>query len=117
MTEDPQNELLATATECLVNVCIEGWRFTKAYLRVTSKLDAGEIKKSDGPWRYFIRQMEEKCGRTVGITLVNIEGQLFGPGIAANAVNIQDFTEGEPLFVDQMLEPIVMGPNGLGEWG
>ena len=46
-----------------------------------------------------------------GLKLVNVEGQLFDPGMAASALNIGDFGPDDDLFVDQMVEPIIMGPK------
>jgi hypothetical protein len=45
--------------------------------------------------------------------LVNIEGQLYDPGIAASPINIADFEATDHLLVDQMLEPIIMSAEGL----
>jgi hypothetical protein len=51
------------------------------------------------------------------LKLVNVEGQPFDPGIAASAMNLGDFAPEDALLVDQMVEPIVMGPNGLKRQG
>ena len=37
--------------------------------------------------------------------------------MAASAINIGDFSPDDVLLVDQMLEPIIMGPNGLRKQG
>ena len=47
------------------------------------------------------------------MNLVNVEGQSFDPGIAATALNIDEFEKNDKLIVEQMLEPIIMGPEGL----
>jgi len=52
-----------------------------------------------------------------GLTLVNVEGQMFDPGMAASALNIGDLGPEEVLMVDQMVEPIIMGPEGLKKQG
>jgi hypothetical protein len=48
-----------------------------------------------------------------GLTLVNVEGQPYEPGVAATALNSEDFGADDVLFVDQMIEPIIMGSEGL----
>jgi hypothetical protein len=37
--------------------------------------------------------------------------------MAASALNLGDFGPDDVLLVDQMLEPIIMGPNGLRKQG
>jgi hypothetical protein len=52
-----------------------------------------------------------------GFKLVNVEGQAYDPGMAASALNLGDFDPDDALLVDQMLEPIIMGPDGLRKQG
>ena len=49
--------------------------------------------------------------------IVNVEGYPFDPGIAATPLNIDEFGSDDALIVDQMLEPIIMGPEGLVRTG
>ncbi len=37
--------------------------------------------------------------------------------VAASALNVGDFGPEDVLVVDQMVEPIIMGPNGLRKQG
>lgn len=104
------------ATDPLINICVEGWRFAKVYTRVVSKLDAAEQTKYLSKVRYFIKQVEDTLKLT-GISLVTLEGQPFEPGLPVNAINIGDFADNSYLVVDQMLEPVVMGPSGLIKMG
>lgn len=52
-----------------------------------------------------------------GLKLVNVEGQSYDPGMAVAALNLADFGPEDMLLVDQMLEPIIMGPEGLRKQG
>jgi hypothetical protein len=45
--------------------------------------------------------------------IVNLEGQSYDTGAAATAINVADFSPDDVLVVDQMLEPIIMGTDGL----
>ena len=94
----------------------ESWRFSKAYCRVVSKLDAGEQNRYVSQYRYFIKQLEDSLS-SAGYTLVNIEGQIFDPGMAATPINIEDFAPDDIIVVEQMLEPIIMSDNGLVKMG
>ena len=62
--------------------------------------------------RYFQKKVEESLDAS-GLKLVHVEGQPFDPGTAASALNIGDFGADDQLLVDQMVEPIIMGPEGL----
>jgi len=106
---DPvKNALLSLAVEC--------WRFTRAYLRLVSKLDAGDQNRFASQYRYFQKQLEDKLS-TVGLRLVNVEGLPFDPGMAATAINITDFLTEDRLIVEQMLEPIIMSEAGVIKMG
>ena len=38
----------------------------------------------------------------------NAEGQLYDPGMAITPLNIDEFDPDDPLYVEQMIEPIIM---------
>ena len=96
----------------LIEVAVETWRFSRLFARVVSKLDAGEQSRYANQLRYFQKKVEENL-EAAGFKLVSVEGQAFDPGIAASAVNIADFGPDERLLVEQMVEPIIMGADGL----
>tara|TARA_R110001592_G_scaffold309059_1_gene583116 strand:- start:10159 stop:10533 length:375 start_codon:yes stop_codon:yes gene_type:complete len=100
----------------LIDIAVESWRFSRLFSRVVSKLDAGESGRYANQLRYFQKKLEESLEAS-GLRLVNVEGQPFDPGIAASALNIEDFGPEEELLVDQMVEPIIMGPEGLRKSG
>ncbi len=100
----------------LIDVAIESWRFSRLFSRVVNKLDAGEGARYVSQLRYFQKKVEESLDAS-GLKLVNVEGQPFDPGMAASAINIGDFGPDDHLLVDQMVEPIIMGPNGLKKQG
>ena len=66
--------------------------------------------------RYFQKKIEDSLDST-GLKLVNVEGHPFDPGMAATALNLADFAADDLLYVDQMVEPIIMGPEGLKKQG
>ena len=51
-----------------------------------------------------IAAAEEKAG----MKLINLEGQMFDPGMAVTPLNLDEFDADEPLLVQRMIEPIVM---------
>jgi len=102
--------------QSLIDIAVESWRFLRLFGRVVSKLDAGESARYLNQLRYFQNKVEETLDSN-GLKLVNVEGQPYDPGMAASALNLSDFGPDDVLLVDQMLEPIVMGPNGLRKQG
>lgn len=100
----------------LIDIAVESWRFSRLFARIVNKLDAGEAGRYVNQLRYFQKKVEESLD-AAGLKLVNVEGQPFDPGMAASAVNGGDFGPDDALLVDQMLEPIIMGPEGLKKQG
>ena len=119
----PQEGLMTQQTESneqmeqsLIDIAVESWRFSRLFGKVVSKLDAGESGRYANQLRYFQKKVEESL-KSNGLKLVNVEGQPFDPGMAASALNVGDFGPDDVLLVDQMVEPIIMGPNGLRKQG
>lgn len=96
----------------LVEIAVESWRFAKLFQRLLAKLDAGEGSRYVSQYRYYLKRLEESLGQA-GLRLVDVEGTPFDAGIAATALNAGDFGPEDVLTVDQMVEPIIMGPEGL----
>ncbi len=100
----------------LIDIAVESWRFCRVFARVVNKLDAGEASRYVNQLRYFQKKVDDSLD-AAEMKLVNVEGQPFDPGMAASALNIADFDPDDTLLVDQMVEPIIMGPNGLKKEG
>jgi hypothetical protein len=100
----------------LIDIAVESWRLSRLFGRLLAKLDAGESNRYVNQLRYFQNKLQDSL-HTAGLRLVNVEGQIFDTGIAASALNIGDFGPDDTLLIDQMLEPIIMGPDGLRKQG
>jgi len=100
----------------LIEIAVESWKFSRVFARVVGKLGAGEAGRYISQLRYFQKRVEQNLD-AAGLKLVNVEGQIFDPGMAASPLNIADFGPDDALLVDQMVEPIIMGPNGLKKQG
>jgi hypothetical protein len=110
---EPQDSKPDTDLErALIDLAVEGWRFARVFARVLSKLDAGEGARYVGQHRYYLKQLEHGLAQ-LGMRFVDVEGSTYDPGVAATAINLADFEPNAPLLVDQMIEPIIMGPDGL----
>ena len=112
----PQSESHERTEQSLIDMAVESWRFSRLFGKVVSKLDAGESSRYVNQLRYFQKKVEESLDAS-GLKLVNVEGHPYDPGMAASALNLGDFGPDDALLVDQMLEPIIMGPSGLRKQG
>ena len=99
-------------TRALLTLAVESWRFGRAGERVLMKLDESEQWRHQRQLRWFQKKIEESLSE-VGMRIVSIEGHAFDPGMAATPMNLEEFEPDDALVVDQMLEPIVMGPMGV----
>jgi hypothetical protein len=100
----------------LIDVAVDSWRFSRVFAKIVSKLDAGESNRYAGQLRYFLKKIEGHLDAN-GLKLVDIEGQPYDEGMAVSALNLGDFGPDDTLVVDQMLEPIIMGPDGMRKEG
>ena len=103
-------------SQAVVDLAIVSWRTSRLCARVIGRLDAGEGERYANQLRFLQRKVVEQI-EAAGMSLVSVEGQPFDPGVAASAVNLGDFSPEDELLVDHMIEPIIMGPDGLVKEG
>lgn len=87
------------------------WRFAQDYRRLISRLSPAEQSRFENKCIYFQRQLEKSLS-AVGLNCVNLEGQVYAIGMAASVLNLDDFSEGTDLTIDQMIEPLIMDTDG-----
>lgn len=117
MSEDQQIPVTHEAlVQSVINIAVESWRIGRVFDRMLTKLDAGEQARYQSQLRWFIKKVEESL-KDAGLRIVNVEGHRFDPGVAATPLNIEEFDANDALMVDQMLEPIIMGKEGLVKTG
>ena len=116
MSEAAEKPDLNLLRKSLLDIAVESWRFGGLFDRLLLKLDAGEQGRYPGQFRWFQRKLENSL-TDAGMRIVNVEGHAFDPGIAATPLNIEEFGSEDALVVDQMLEPIIMGPDGVVRTG
>ena len=103
-------------TQSLLDISIESWRFGKLFDRLLAKLDAGEQDRYRNQFRWFQKKLDESL-EVAQLRVVNVEGHPYDPGMAATPLNIDEFEPNDVLVVDQMLEPILMSPEGIVKTG
>ena len=116
MSADDQRFNRETVTKTLLDLAVEAWRFGRAIDRLLAKLDEGEQRRHERQLRWFQKKLQESLD-AVEMRIVSLEGEAFDTGMAATPLNIDEFGSDDTLVVDQMLEPIVMGPDGVVRTG
>ena len=104
------------ATEAIVKLAVESWRFIRVFEHAMSGLGAKEAARYRGFAGAFGRKIEAVLA-AIDMRMVSIEGTAFDPGIAATPLNIGDFEPDDELEVDAMIEPIIMNRGGLVRMG
>ncbi len=102
--------------EAAIEMAVESWRFGRAFERLTAKLDAGEQGRYQSQLRWFRKKIEDSLN-AFALKIVDLEGHSFDAGLAATPLNIEEFDAQDELIVDQMLEPVIMGREGIVRTG
>lgn len=98
--------------ESVIKIITENWRLMKLFMKVLTKLEASEANRYMNQVRYFQKTINDNL-ESINLRIVNLEGQQYDPGMAASPLNIDDFNSDDKLIVEQMLEPLIMGDDGI----
>ncbi|WP_342629135.1 hypothetical protein AAC691_04845 [Nguyenibacter vanlangensis] len=104
------------AEELLIDVAVESWRLSRTFQRSLDFRNEKAAGRQSSQISYFQRKLADTLS-LLGLRLVDLDGQPYDVGMAATALNAADFDADDVLYVDQMMEPIVMGPNGVRRTG
>lgn len=104
------------SSQIILELIIESWRFTRLFAKLLTKLDAGESQRYLNQFKYYLNQLDANLEK-IDCKLVNLDGQPFNAGMAVSALNIEDFAPDDLLIIEQMIEPIIMGPEGVLKTG
>ena len=99
------------AESVLAEFAVDSWRFAKDYAKAVLKLDANEQGRFASKLLYYLQRLTSSLDQ-VGMRVVNLENHPFEMGMAADVLNLDEFSSEDALVVDQMLEPIIIGPDG-----
>ena len=115
MVDDKDTRPIGTA-QIIAGLAVEAWRFDKTFQTVVGKLDAGEQSRFLGQHRWFLKRLVESLDQ-LNLRIPALENLPYEAGMPITALNIADFQSGEELVVDQIIEPVIMGPDGLVRTG
>ena len=107
-----QIEQVRKLQDSLVAIASESFRFQQVYTKVLSKLDINEQAKYSSQFTWFTKKVTKALDEA-GLRIVDVNGQLYDPGMAVTPLNIEDFETEDILFVVQTMEPIIMQDNAV----
>lgn len=102
--------------ENLVSIASELFRFERVFKKAIGKLELDDQNKYASQFAWFEKRVT-KALDDAGLHLVNIEGQVYDPGMAVIPLNMDEFEPDDKLFVEQIIEPIIMSENAVYKTG
>lgn len=103
-------------TDSIIAIASEMFRFQRVFAKAISKLDIEERNKYNSQFAWFSKKVI-KAIDDAGLRIVNIDGQLYDPGMAVTPLNIEDFETDDVLYVVQTMEQIIMQENTVVKTG
>ncbi len=100
----------------LIELAIENWKTTQVFHKLLLKADVQDQLRYNNKLNWFMKKTEDYLEAT-GLRVVNVEGEKYDTGMAVTAINLDEYENAPTLIVEKMLEPIIMGPNGVERTG
>ena len=107
---------ISELTDTIINIAIEAWRFRQVFESAMNKLDPTESRKYLSKYNWFQRKVNDAL-TTAGLRCIDLEGQEYTEGLPVFPINIDDFDSEDWLYIEKMLEPIIMENDHLMKSG
>ena len=102
--------------QAIISMAVEAWRFRRVFHKAVSKLDSGEGRRYIGQFNWFLKKVDSAL-ETAGLRVVDVEGKLYDIGMAVIPLNIDEFEADDILYIEQMVEPIIMDESTVLKMG
>jgi len=99
-----------------IDIANSSYRFSKSFEKMMQQVDSVHQRKYSGQYHWLLKSISSGMD-LFHLRLVDCEGRPYDPGMAVVPINIDEFSEGEPLVIEQMLEPIIMDDGGIVKQG
>ena len=103
-------------TRSLIRIASETYRFRKVFHKVLSQLDAVSANKYLSQYAWFEKSVQKALSES-GLEIVEMQGQMYDPGMPLTPINLDDFPPDEPLYIQQMMEPVIMRDGSVLKTG
>ncbi|WP_150525611.1 hypothetical protein [Roseibium sediminis] len=91
----------------LADLLVDYWKLARGAVKAAGQLQEAESKRLLSQTKYAVRQLNGFADRC-GFRIVEFEGLVFEPGIAASADNEDDFENETALIVTRTIEPAII---------
>ena len=105
-----------TLKKSLIELAIENWKTTQIFHKLLMKDDIQDQLRYTNKLNWFMKKTEDHLA-DAGLRVINVEGDRYDTGMAVTAINLDEFENESNLVVEKMLEPIIMGTNGVERIG
>ena len=93
--------------DAIIELATEAWCLAKIFERAIIQLKIEQPRRYTSRIEWFVKKAEESLNH-VGLRIVNVEGHVYDPGMAAAPINMEEFDVDDYLVVNSMVEPIIM---------
>ena len=93
--------------DSLISIAFEFFRFKDIFEKLLSKLDFDEQSKYRNQYSWFSKKVDRAL-ESAQITVLNLQGKLYDPGMAVSPLNLDEFNKDDQLYIVQMIEPTVL---------
>jgi len=108
--------LQAILVKSIVDIAAEEWRFRRIFEKVMQKLEIDEQKKYMSQYLWFNKKVSTAI-ENAGLRIIDLENIEYDAGMAVTPLNLDDFKSYEGLFIEQMVEPIIMDATSIIRMG
>ena len=107
---------MADLQQSLLSIAAESYRVKQVFSKVLGKIPEDEQKRYVSQFAWFEKKVNSALEKA-GYHIVDITGQPYDPGMAVTPLNLDDFGIEEILYVQQMIEPIIMESDHIIKTG
>jgi hypothetical protein len=100
----------------LIGIAGELFRFQSVFVRMVSRFPVEEQSKYISQYSWFSKRVI-KALDGAGLRLIDLQGKEYDPGMAVIPINLDDFGTEDRLYVEQMMEPVIMEGNKVIKTG
>lgn len=95
----------------ITNIAVEAWRLERLLHKLLLTLDIKEQQRYSSKLRWFVKSTYSSL-EEAGLKIVDYDGYLYDSGIPVTPINLDDFSENDVLYINQMIEPVIIDANG-----
>ena len=100
----------------LISIASELFRFQGVFKKAVSSLELDAQSKYLSQYAWFSKKVLKALDEA-GLKLLSLEGQTYDPGMAVTPLNIDDFETDDQLYIQQMIEPVIMQDGNVLKTG